>query len=399
MILEIATYLLSPFPLSYFYLKSRIKGKDFVLKDKFRPPELPPKKQKRIWLHGVSVGEVLSLAPLVKALEDKNLELAISTTTSTGMRVAKGKFPNHPVFYFPLDFPHVVERFLEEVEPDGVVIAETELWPNFILRAHRKGVKLFLVNGRISPASFRWYRRLRSLMKRVISSFDAICVQNREYYQRFLELGAPAERIFITGNMKADFEIKGELPFKIPGPYMVAGSTMDREEDKFVLRAFWKFRERARLVLAPRHPERAGESFAEAVSMGFSTIKRSQGQEGNWQVMILDTMGELALLYRNSLLSIIGGSIRPYGGHNLLEPAFFSSPVAFGPHMENFRDLAEEFLREGGALLFRTRDELSSIMSQALDGKLAWAGEKGREILERLKGATRRNAEIILQNI
>ncbi len=394
--MEIITYLLSPFPLFYFYAASRLRGREFEVRGKLRPPELPPADKRRLWFHGVSVGEVLSLVPLVRELSSRGFDAVVSTTTSTGYRVAKKKFPDLPVFYFPLDLPHVVEKFLDAVQPHGVVIAETELWPNFIKRTSKRGIPLFLVNGRISSRSFRWYKRIKPLMREILSSFHCICVQNEEYRRRFLQMGAPREKVLVTGNMKADFEIDSHPSVKIEGAYMVAGSTMDREEDLFVLEAFKAFRGRGKLVIAPRHPERAEETLAAARETGFRVLRRSgwKGEQG-WEVMVLDTMGELAGLYNGALLSVIGGSIKPFGGHNLLEPAYFSTPIAFGPHMENFFDLAQQFLEEGAALMFKTREELSRIMGRALSGELRSSGKKARSVLDKLRGAVEKNASLI----
>jgi len=396
-LLEVFTYLLAPFPLFYFYASSKLKGREFEVKGKFNPPDLPSKEKRRLWFHGVSVGEVLSLAPLLKRMAEEDFELLLSTTTSTGYRVAKRKFPSVPVFYFPLDLPHVVEKFLKRIQPDGIVIAETELWPNFIKRACKRDIKLFIVNGRLSLKSLRWYKRIKPLMKNLLGCFHCICVQNEEYRQRFLQIGAPRNKLFVTGNMKADFEIKPEVSLKIKEPYIVAGSTMDREEDAFVLEAFKGFDKRGKLIIAPRHPERAEQTLEAALEAGFLPVRRTAWDgRGDWQVMVLDTMGELAGLYEGALLSIIGGSIKPFGGHNLLEPAYFSSPIAFGPHMENFFDLAEQFLSEGAALLFKNPEELRYIIEKAFGGELEEVGRRARGLLEKLKGAVNDNASFIL---
>lgn len=370
-----------------------------VITERIFPPKLPFKKGKRLWIHGVSVGEILSLYPLAVELKNRGLEVVVSTTTFTGMEVAKKRFRGFYVFHFPFDLPVVLKRFFKVIEPDGVVIAETELWPNFISTAKGRGIPVFLVNGRLSHGSFVWYRRLRFFMEKIMEQFELICVQSENYRDMFLKIGAPPSRVIITGNMKADFEIsRGVAGFEVPNPYIVAGSTMNLEEDKFVLSAFRRSRVNAKLILAPRHPERADESLKAALNMGFNAKKRTDVSR-EWDVLILDTMGELAALYSGAILSIIGGSIKPFGGHNLLEPAFFASPIAFGPHMENFRDLAEEFLREKAAILFETEDELAEIIRKAEEGRFENTGRRGYEVLNRLKGATRRNAELILSKI
>ncbi len=370
-----------------------------VIRERLSPPDFPPKKSKRLWIHGVSVGEILSLYPLAVELKRKGIEIVVSTTTFTGMEVARKRFKEFYVFHFPFDLPIVLKKYFRKIDPDGVIIAETELWPNFITYARNRGIPVFLVNGRLSHDSFIWYRRLKHFMEKIMNQFELICVQSESYRDMFLKIGAPPSKVIITGNMKADFEIsRGTAGFEITAPYVIAGSTMDVDEDRFVLSAFKKSGLNVKLVLAPRHPERADESLNAAIEMGFKATRRTSMSDG-WEVLILDTMGELAALYAGAILSIIGGSIKSYGGHNLLEPAFFASPIAFGPHMENFKDLSEEFVRENAALLFKTEDELAEIIKRAGEGKLKETGQRGKEVLERLKGATLRNAELILSRI
>ena len=396
---KIISYLIFPLGLIYYYIKAKLKRKNIVIKGRIIPPEFPDKEEKRLWMHGVSVGEILSLYPLAKELREKGLDIVVSTTTSTGMEVARKRFKDFFVFYFPFDLPFLISKYLKEVKPDGIIIAETELWPNFLLTAKKMNIPIFLVNGRMSASSYVWYKRFKGIMRKIMDSFTLVCVQSQEYRRKFIDVGAPENKVVVTGNMKADFEITKTTDISIiKFKYIIAGSTMDAEEDNFILKAFKKSKCEARLIIAPRHPERAEETFEAAKSFGFNVCRRTQMKE-NWDVMVLDTMGELAGLYSGAKLSIIGGSIKPYGGHNLLEPAYFGSPIAFGLHMENFNDLAEEFIREGAALIFKTENELASIMKEASQGNLALIGEKGKKVLNRLKGASRKNAELILSKI
>ena len=370
-----------------------------IVGKRLHPPAIAKKERKRLWLHGVSVGEVVSLYPLANLLEEKGIEVLVSTTTSTGMEIARKKLAKFYLFHFPFDLPFVVRKFLRVIDPNGIVIAETELWPNFINESWRMGIPIFLVNGRVSEGSLRGYRKLRPFMKNLLGKFNLICVQSEDYREKFIDIGAAPSKVVVTGNMKADFEIGlSSAEFPIDEPYMVVGSTMSREEDRFVLEAYKDAKLREKLVIAPRHPERTWETFEETAKFGFKVQKKSK-VEKEWDVLVLDTMGELPHFYSKAELSIIGGSIGEFGGHNLLEPAYFGSPIAFGPHMENFRDLSEEFLREKAAIIFKTKEELSNIMRIAVDGKLAEKGKKGREVLNKLKGATKKNAELILAKI
>ncbi len=394
-------HLLGPLVITLYFLRAKLRGRKVHIAERFWPPSLPPKRKPRIWLHGVSVGELLCLLPLYEELRSRrsDVEIVISTTTDAGMRTARSRFPE-PVFFFPADFPSVVRAFLRRVKPDVVVVAETELWPNFIVQCWKMGVPLIVVNGRLSDRSFRRYRLVRFFMKGLLRKITLIAAQTQRYKERFLALGAEESRVVVTGNMKADYKIRvkemswEEIGLEEGEKVIVAGSTMSSQEEEYILEAYRKAGFCQRLVIAPRHLERVDELKELLQEKGFSFACRTE-RPSSWQVLILNTIGELAGLYSRASLAIIGGSIMPFGGHNLLEPAWFAVPIAFGPHMENFRDLASTFLAKGASLFFSSVDELADIIKGACAGKLEEAGKRAKEVLLSLQGASRRNAEII----
>jgi 3-deoxy-D-manno-octulosonic-acid transferase len=287
---------------------------------------------------------------------------------------------------------------------------ETELWPNLIREARRGGTRVAVANGRISPRSFPRYRRSRFFWRRVLPQVDLFLMQAEPHAERVRALGAPAERVRVPGNLKYDAVTDPRPPERLAAivgsagaperPLWVAGSTVEGEEAQ-VLRAFRSVRERApgaALVLAPRHPERFASVPALVEAAGFRCRLRSQTEPGAWrngEVLLLDTLGELAQLYPLATAVFVGGSLMPAGGHNVLEAAAAGKPVVVGPHMENFQEIADELLLEGALLQVRSADELGdAIAALLLDerrrGELA---ARARAIVLKNRGACGRTAE------
>lgn len=383
-----------------------------------RMPDIPPPSGKgRIWIHAVSVGETLSAAPLVRRLRGRlpDAEILFSTVTITGRETAEkvlGSFTDAR-FYFPFDLPGISRKFIDRVRPDVVVILETEIWPNFLAECSRLGIPAIILNGRISERSLKGYRRLRPLFSRVLGCFSAITTQTEEDARRFLALGADPAVVAVTGNMKFDVAPPpGDLSAlhslmvreKDAGAaWLVAGSTHEGEEEA-VLQAFGAVKAvngSARLLLAPRHPERFGPVEELCRREGWETARmtRLAGDPGAAvpDVLLLDMVGELLSAYAAADIAFVGGSLVPKGGHNILEPALFGVPTLIGPHMQNFREIADIF-REAGAV-GQVRDAAD------LSGRLArWAadpsvesgmGRKARELLAAFRGATERNAGVV----
>lgn len=370
----------------------------------------------RIWLHAVSVGETLSAVSLVRALgkEVPQAEIFVSTVTLTGQDVARTAFRDRieGTFYFPFDLPGVAGRFLERVGPDVVVLLETEIWPNFLAECAGRGIPVVIVNGRISERSFRRYGRVKPLFARVLDCVSAVAMQTDEDARRIVALGADAERVAVTGNMKFDVPPRSEGPSALctwmqeerarGARWVVAGSTHEGEEEA-VLGAFRDARAKdrsIRLLLAPRHPERFDSVMELCGRLGWDTARRTRFPPSGGSsapVVVLDTVGELSDAFAAADIAFVGGSLVAKGGHNVLEPARFGAPVVVGPHMENFRDIAERFRAGDAIVTVRDAAALREMLAGwAVDpGRFAVIGERGRRLLEGLRGATARNAALI----
>ena len=274
----------------------------------------------RCWIHAVSVGEAVTSVPLVEALARRWPELGIvmTTVTPTGARIVVDKLNGRVSHrYFPVDLPGPVRRALNTVRPRFFIGMETELWPNFLRALAARGIPSMVANGRISDRSFRRYRRVRFLTSRMLRDVAVFAMQSEEDARRIIALGAPPERVVVTGNLKTDL-----------APHLV-------------------------LLLAPRHPERVPEVERLVSERGLKAVRRSDlpGARDRSAVIILDTVGELAQIYRVATVVFVGGSLVPTGGHNMLEPALLRKAVLFGPHTSNFRESADALLAAGGAAL------------------------------------------------
>lgn len=320
-----------------------------------------------IWIHAVSVGEVLSAKPLFSSLRTTrpDLPIVVSTVTLTGQALAQKELAQAAAFfYFPFDWTFCIRRLLSRIHPCAVVLMETELWPNFLRLCFKAGLPVFLANGRISDNSLNRYRRIKKLTRFMLKRLKVLGVQTHEDKRRFMLLGAEEPQVKVTGNLKFDFaapniEPAGDLLSAIraclgldSGNHaIVVGSSMKGEEGPF-LEAFRKVREsapEARLILAPRHPERFNEVADLLVKTGIPFCRRSQlgmsGDAAGREILLLDTIGELRAVYSLAVVAVIGGSFMPFGGHNLLEPAAMGKAIVFGPEMSNFKEMASLFLR------------------------------------------------------
>ena len=313
-----------------------------------------------IWVHAVSVGEVVAASAVVEALqcEFPSHRVLVSTTTSTGQKLAAKKFGAENVFYFPLDFAFAVRPYLEALRPELCVIAETEFWPNFLRLAKRKCARVAVINCRISDRSLPGYRRLRFWLPKVLANVDLFLAQTEEDRRRLVEIGAPAAKTSVTGNLKFDVapppppsiavSLRSAFDETGTGPVLVCGSTLE-EEEGLLLSAFRNIlatHSKAVMILAPRHPERFVEVATLVDQLGFRVARRSlwSGEPLAGGVLVLDSIGELAALYSLATVAFVGGSLVPRGGHNILEPAMYGVPIVTGNHYENFRDIVNFFL-------------------------------------------------------
>jgi 3-deoxy-D-manno-octulosonic-acid transferase len=378
------------------------------------PVSLNLDREPSIWIHAVSVGEALTARAIAGDLKARypHLRLFVSTTTMTGQQVAKQSFQvADGVFFFPIDLGLIVRRVLDIVRPQLFVMMETEIWPNLLRECRARGVKTAVINGRISTRSFPRYRLVKPLFRRVLALVDRFCVQGEETAGRLAELGAPADRITITGSLKFDaLQVTGTagtargaervlryLTVADGRAVVVAGSTMPGEHE-IVLRAFERIRTLARnplLILAPRKPEHFAEAASLARQYGFRTVLRSElaiDEEVRADVVILDTIGELAQVYQAATVVFVGGSLVPVGGHNILEPAVYGKPIVFGPHMQNFAEIAEAFLAGRAAVQVASGREMEDALIELLLDPEARAplGNRARALVEANRGARER---------
>lgn len=373
------------------------------------PAGLNPDAEPSIWIHAVSVGEVLAARALVPDLRKRypHLRLFLSTTTITGQQVARSRVPEvDGLFYFPLDLPWVVRRWVDGLRPVLFLMMETELWPNLLRACRARQVRTALVNGRISARSFPRYRLVRPFMRRVLADVDLCCAQSAESAARLVALGADPARLAVTGSLKfdaLDWTTSGRdrvlRYFRVRDgrTVFIAASTL-RGEDTAVLRAFRRLRTvsaDALLVIAPRHPERFDEVEQLCAAEGYRVQRRTSlpidtGPSGD--VVVLDTVGELARLFEIATLVFVGGSLVDAGGHNILEPAVFGKPILFGPHMQNFREIAESFLERSAAVQVRDEAALEAVVAElASDApRRASLGAAARALVESNRGARER---------
>lgn len=371
-----------------------------------------------IWLHAVSVGEVNVLGPLLRRLEQEYpaWECVISTTTRTGYALARTKYAPRLVFYCPLDFSWAVRAALDRIRPNLLVLVELELWPNLIRAAHRAGVKVAVVNGRLSARSARGYRRIRPFIARVLHGIDLIAVQNTEYAGRFLDLGAPPERVRVTGSVKFDgAETERQNPrterlaalWGLPPhePVLLAGSTKEPEES-VALQTFLALAPafpRLRLILVPRHPERFDDVAALLDQAGVRWQRRSRlesdGADPQARILLVDTVGELGAWWGTARIAYVGGSLGRRGGQNMIEPAAYGAAVSFGPNTSNFRDVVDMLLTRDAAIVVHNGRELTDFARRCLDQPdfAAQLGQRARDLVHEQQGAAARTCQLIAE--
>jgi 3-deoxy-D-manno-octulosonic-acid transferase len=387
------------------------------------PPELMRKNsemsiKKRIWVHGLSVGEVLSAVPLLKILDECSAasHLVFSASTKTGYEIAAQHLTGivESIFYFPYDFPFSINRITQKIAPEVVVIVETDIWPNFLFEMKKRRVSVLLVNSRLSKASFNGYKRLGFFAKQVFLNFVHICAQSSEDAERFHRLGVPKDRITVTGNIKFDEahhtidledieKLKRSMNIQPEQKVLLAGSTHPGEED-ILLKAFTRLKRHTGdllLIVAPRNPDRSGSIFRMFNSAGFSVglMKEMKNifADKKFDVIIIDTMGLLKKIYAVSDIAFIGGSLVKCGGHNPLEPAAFSKPILFGEDMSDFADISGMLLKAGGAACVKNAeglfDAIVSLMGN--DHKALEMGRNAFNVFTANKGAVEKTMKVI----
>ncbi len=384
-------------------------------------PESGEYRPGAIWIHAVSVGEVLAAAPLVAALKKRfpGCCVFLSTTTETGQRLARQRLvQTDGIFYFPLDWVVAVRRAMRTVRPALAIVMETEIWPNFLREARRHGVPVIFANARISARSFARFRRWEWLVGpffvRAMRDADLFLAQTPEDAARLIAMGADEETVEVTGNLKYDAEppaasrfgewLAMETQRQERWPVLVAGSVV-AEEEEAVLAAYDIVQRRWRhalLILAPRKPDRFDTAAEIAAAGGWNVVRRSRVDlaaqlDESVDVLVLDSIGELAALYGLADATFVGGSLVPSGGHNILEPAWFGRPPVFGRSMENFQDMATQFLRAQAGVQVNSGDHLGRVWVQMIENQplRERAGQAARVLAERNRGATARVMERI----
>jgi 3-deoxy-D-manno-octulosonic-acid transferase len=378
-------------------------------------------KAEAIWVHAVSVGEVLAAKPLIEGLRRRfpGRAIFVSTTTETGRRLARERLASADgIFYFPLDWVVPVRRALRTIRPALVIVMETEIWPNFLHEARRAGIPVVFANARISERSFARFERWRFLVgeffARTLLDAELFLAQTEEDAKRLVSMGAPPERVEVTGNLKYDAEppaigrfgtwLDGQIRRQERWPVLVAGSVAAEEEEAVLagydyVQRVWR---RTLLVLAPRKPDRFSSAAEIVAAGGWKAVRRSeQNLEGafdeNADVLVLDSIGELGGIYSLADAVFVGGSLVPAGGHNILEPAWFGRPPVFGPSMENFREMAEQFLDAHAGVQVKSGQQLGKVWVQLIEDSVMRErmGQAARAIWDANRGATERSLERI----
>jgi 3-deoxy-D-manno-octulosonic-acid transferase len=401
------------------YLFKRKFHRGFLTRLGFLPRDLSLNKP--IWIHAVSVGEAMAVRCLVDELRKiySDKKFVISTVTVTGNKIVQdiakqGDF----VTYLPLDLSFIVSSVIDKVMPSLFVIAETEIWPNLISYLYRKNIPIVTVNGRVSDASFRGYSSIKFLLKPILEKVSLFCVQTQRDAGRLACLGVSEDKIRITGNMKFDIKVyastypqgrdhtdyRSRLKLDSSDKLFVAGSTHPQEEE--IILDVYKELQRdfpnLKLLIAPRHPPRCRDIARLISTFGFRSVFVS-GLPSDCStcipqpVFILDTVGELISFYAVADIVFVGGSLIKKGGHNILEPASLSKPILFGPHMFNFRDIADLFLNNQAAIVVYDPVDLKTNIAALLrnHSRAIELGRRAQQLILQNQGATKRSAEYI----
>ncbi len=404
------------------WIHHRLRGDDFqrfYQRMGMYPHTIPDALQgrPRIWIHAVSVGEVGAAAAIAKALGKRypDSAIALSTIREQGLARARELLGGTAACFFaPLDLVGPTRKALQTIQPDILVLLETEIWPNLIVGARRMGARITIVNGRISPRSIRRYRKVRSLMRFTLSHVDAFSMISGQDAHRIQLLGAPADRVGVNGNAKFDCpdplvdrnagRWAGRLYGVEPGtPVLVAGSTRNPEE-QFVLDAFVHIRSHhpdTILIIAPRHIERTPQIAQWVAARGFRCQLRTTldeiKQPRTAPVVILDTIGELSATYSVANMVFCGGSLVPKGGQNIMEPAMWGKPVCYGPSMDDFADARQVIQSGGGGVMVRNAEELAATVIHWLQWphKAIAAGQAARQAILPHRGAAQKHADVI----
>jgi 3-deoxy-D-manno-octulosonic-acid transferase len=376
----------------------------------FLPASLNARGQQSIWIHAVSVGEVIATRPILPLLRERfaDFPVFVSVTTLTGRQVAERQLRDADgVFFCPFDWAWIVKRAVRRIQPRLLLLVDTEIWPHLTRACHDSGAVVLLVNGRISDTSYPRYRRIRPFMRRFLKEIDCFCMQSPRYRERIIDLGAEPDRVEVVGSLKFDADVPGRGKPSVAAqlvpsdrPVIVVGSTLAPEEE-ILLEAFGELRKdhsELFLVLAPRHPDRFDEVAQLASSPGWKVVRRTalDAPPREADVMILDTIGELASVYGRADMVFVGGSLATWGGHNLVEPAIVGKPIVFGPHMSNFKEMARMFIEADAAIQVDNRERLTEALKELMrdPDRRTSLGKNASELVRSNRGAGQKTVEI-----
>jgi 3-deoxy-D-manno-octulosonic-acid transferase len=369
---------------------------------------------KCIWLHGASVGEINASEILIKRLSElyPSYELVISTTTPSAQKLVKKKYPEIINFFFPIDLGVIIHRVLNRIKPSLIILIEQELWLNLIRLADSGNIPVILLNGRMTKHSTRRYRLIKPIIKRIWNNVSYFCVQNKEYLERFRELGIHPDKLKITGNMK--YDLLNTAPLQTPDDsyrkifglndsdlVIIAGSTHPPEEE-IIIDAYSGLRNKfpnLRLIIAPRHPFRFDDVDKIIKTKGFEVLRRNNPPDSinKSAIVLLDTLGELNMVYQIADIVFVGGSLVQRGGQSILEPAAAGKAMVFGPDMSNFQDIADRLIKEGAAISVADKSDLCQTFLSLLEDPVRrnQIGTKAKDIISRYQGATAQNIKFI----
>ena len=379
MIYSIISTFLFILVLPFWYIISRFNPKlGYGFKEKLGFGLDKPLEKKSIVFYGVSVGEVLALQNLIKKTKKEfaTHNIVIATGTKTGQETAQKKLGNIAdyITYFPFDFPFCINSFLNKTNPDVVIVAETELWPNFAYVMKKRNIPLYIVNGRMSDRTYGSYKKLSFFFAPILKKYTKILTQSESDNNKLISIGANPDTTRVMGNLKFDIgvNLEGFTPIeKSPDDKIIIAGSTHSGEDEIILSAFMKVRQdNIKLLIAPRHPERNNAVFELCKKTGLKVGKRSNKDNfTDYQIILLDTLGELGKMYSICDFAFIGGSFNKTGGHNPLEASIFNKPVISGPSTHNFKDIYAIITRTKAGTIVKNSDELIKQMQKLLNDK------------------------------
>lgn len=380
------------------YFRAYLERLSFILPKK-------SSEKKVIWLHAVSVGEVISCQPLISELKEKNYKVYLSTTTPTGYEVAKRKYSISHIFYFPFDFGILIKRILKRINPQVAILCEMEIWPTFIRVVKKKGIPIYLVSGRLGDVDYKNYKRFRFFFKHVFNNLTGLFMQTKLDEDRVKSLCSNSN-VKTLGSLKFDIsinQVETNIGSLLPKGFLICAASTHRGEEELILKSFKELKQsngHLKLILVPRHIHRVKEITSIIEKYNLTYIVRSDNSKRDIDVFIVDTIGELTSIFHLTDLVIMGGSFsKKIGGHNIIEPSFYKKCVICGKHMENFQDIFSMFIREK-AVIETSISELTNNLSILIDNtnELNKIGERAYNVVKQNAGSAKRIVNEILKD-